>query len=92
MVYQENIEGVTDAVLAKKAEIAKEQVEFLGLKIDQRGIEMQPHICEKIINFPDKITTKMLGISDGKMGILRRKIQTSTAKRPSGISSLQITF
>jgi len=40
---------------AKKAKIAKEQIEFLGLKIDHQGIEMQPHICEKIINFPDKL-------------------------------------
>jgi len=36
---------------AKKAEITKNQIEFLGLKIDQKGIEMQPHICEKITNF-----------------------------------------
>ena len=36
---------------AKKAEIAKNQIEFLGLKIDQKGIEMQPHICEKILIF-----------------------------------------
>jgi len=41
---------------AKKAEIAKNQIEFLGLKIDQTGIEMQPHICEKITNFPDQLT------------------------------------
>ena len=40
---------------AKKVEIAKEQIEFLGHKIDHQVIEMQPHICEKIINFPDKL-------------------------------------
>ena len=42
----------------KKAEIAKNQIEFLGLKIDQKGIEMQPHICEKITNFPDYLTDR----------------------------------
>jgi len=43
---------------AKKAEIAKNQIEFLGLKIDQKGIEMQPHICETITNFPDHLTVR----------------------------------
>ena len=43
---------------AKKAEIIKEEIEFLGLKIDPQGIEMQPHVCEKIINFPDKLTDR----------------------------------
>jgi len=40
---------------AKKAEIAKEQIEFLGLKIDRRRTEMHPHVYGKIANFPDKI-------------------------------------
>ena len=43
---------------AKKAEIAKNQIEFLGLKINQKGIEMQPRICEKITNFPDHLTDR----------------------------------
>jgi len=43
---------------AKKAEIVKNQVEFLGLKIDQTGIEMQAHVCEKITNFPDHLTDR----------------------------------
>jgi len=43
---------------AKKAEIAKEQIEFLGLKIDHQGIEMQPHVCEKIANFLDKLNDR----------------------------------
>ena len=43
---------------AKKAEIAKNQIELLGLKIDQTGIEMQPHVCEKITNFPDQFTDR----------------------------------
>ena len=38
----------------KKAKIAKEQTEFLVLKIDQRGVEMQPHVC----NFPDKLVDR----------------------------------
>jgi len=43
---------------AKKAEIAKNQIELLGLKIDQTVIEMQPHVCEKITNFPDQLTNR----------------------------------
>ena len=43
---------------ARKAEIAKNQIEFLGLKIDRTGIEMQPHISEKITNFPDHLTDR----------------------------------
>ena len=43
---------------AKKAEIAKEQTEFLRLRIDRRGIEMQPHVFEKIAKFPDKIVDR----------------------------------
>ena len=45
--------GLTLSV--KKVEIAKEQIEFLGLKINERGIEMPPHVCEKIVNFPGKL-------------------------------------
>ena len=36
----------------------RKTVEFLGLKIDQTGIEMQPHVCEKITNFPDHLTDR----------------------------------
>jgi len=42
----------------KKAEIAKNQIEFLGLKTDQTGIEMQPHVSEKITNFPNQLTDR----------------------------------
>ena len=42
----------------KKADIAKTQIEFLGLKIDSTGIEMQPHICEKIAHFPDRLVDR----------------------------------
>ena len=43
---------------AKKAEIANEHIEFLGLKINHQCIEMQPHVCEKIANFQDKLTDR----------------------------------
>ena len=43
---------------AKKAEIAKEHIKFLGLQIGHHGIEMQPHVCEKIANFPDKLVER----------------------------------
>jgi len=42
----------------QKSWIAKNQIEFLCLKIDKKGIEMQPHICEKITNFPDHLTDR----------------------------------
>jgi len=42
----------------KKDARAKEQIEFLGLKIDQRGIKMQPHVCEKNANFPNKLVDR----------------------------------
>ena len=44
--------------MQKKAKITKKQIEFLRLRIDRRGIEMQPHVFEKIANFPDKIVDR----------------------------------
>ncbi|KAK4404721.1 putative enzymatic polyprotein [Sesamum angolense] len=38
----------------KKATIAVNKIEFLGILIDEAGIELQEHIVEKIRNFPDK--------------------------------------
>ena len=43
---------------AQKAATAKEQSELLGLQIDHRGTEMQPHVCENIANFPDKLVNR----------------------------------
>ncbi|KAK4407621.1 putative enzymatic polyprotein [Sesamum angolense] len=37
----------------KKATIAVNKIEFLGILIDEAGIELQEHIVEKIRNFPD---------------------------------------
>ena len=42
----------------KTALIAKEHIEFFGLKFDHRGTEMQLHVCEKIINFLDKLVSR----------------------------------
>ena len=42
----------------KKAEIAKNEIEFLGMIINSDGIKLQPHISEKIILFPDKLENK----------------------------------
>ena len=39
-----------------------EQIEFLGMKIDVKGIELQSHILEKIISFLDKLMDKKIGI------------------------------
>jgi len=36
---------------AKRAKIAKEQIEFLGLKIDHHGIEMQHMSVKKLFIF-----------------------------------------
>ena len=38
-----------------RVENAEEQIEFLGLKIDRKGIKMQHDICKKITNFPDTL-------------------------------------
>ncbi|KAL0292267.1 UNVERIFIED_CONTAM: Enzymatic polyprotein [Sesamum angustifolium] len=42
----------------KKATIAVNKIEFLGILIDEAGIELQEHIVEKIRNFPDKLKDK----------------------------------
>ena len=79
-------------LFAKKAEIAKQQIEFLGLQIDHKGIEMQPHVCENIANFPYKLVNRKqlvrcLGcinyISDSipKLAWLRGPLQDLLKKR-----------
>ncbi|KAK4398045.1 Enzymatic polyprotein [Sesamum angolense] len=42
----------------KKATIAVNKIEFLGIFIDEAGIELQEHIVEKIRNFPDILKDK----------------------------------
>ncbi|KAL2228603.1 UNVERIFIED_CONTAM: Enzymatic polyprotein [Sesamum indicum] len=42
----------------KKATIAVNKIEFLGILIDKTGIELQDHIVEKIRNFPDILKDK----------------------------------
>ncbi|KAL0355738.1 UNVERIFIED_CONTAM: Enzymatic polyprotein [Sesamum radiatum] len=42
----------------KKATIAVNKIEFLGILIDETGIELQEHIMEKIRNFPDVLKDK----------------------------------
>ncbi|KAL0310176.1 UNVERIFIED_CONTAM: Enzymatic polyprotein [Sesamum calycinum] len=42
----------------KKATIAVNKIEFLGILIDETGIELQEHIVEKIRNFPDVLKDK----------------------------------
>ncbi|KAL0421347.1 UNVERIFIED_CONTAM: putative enzymatic polyprotein [Sesamum latifolium] len=42
----------------KKATIAVNKIEFLGILIDETGIELQDHIVEKIRNFPDVLKDK----------------------------------
>ncbi|KAL0323438.1 UNVERIFIED_CONTAM: Enzymatic polyprotein [Sesamum angustifolium] len=42
----------------KKATIAVNKIEFLGILIDETGIELQEHIMEKIRNFPDILKDK----------------------------------
>ncbi|KAL2226502.1 UNVERIFIED_CONTAM: movement protein [Sesamum indicum] len=42
----------------KKATIAVNKIEFLGILIDEAGIELQDHIVEKIRNFPDVLKDK----------------------------------
>ncbi|KAL0378625.1 UNVERIFIED_CONTAM: putative enzymatic polyprotein [Sesamum radiatum] len=42
----------------KKATIVVNKIEFLGILIDETGIELQEHIVEKIHNFPDVLKDK----------------------------------
>ncbi|KAL0442004.1 UNVERIFIED_CONTAM: Enzymatic polyprotein [Sesamum radiatum] len=42
----------------KKATIAVNKIEFLGILIDETGIELQEHIVEKIRNFPNTLKDK----------------------------------
>ncbi|KAL0295997.1 UNVERIFIED_CONTAM: Enzymatic polyprotein [Sesamum radiatum] len=42
----------------KKATIAVNKIEFLGILIDETGIELQEHIVEKIRNFPHILKDK----------------------------------
>ncbi|KAK4392506.1 Enzymatic polyprotein [Sesamum angolense] len=42
----------------KKATIAVNKIEFLGILIDEASIELQEHIVEKIRNFPDILKGK----------------------------------
>ncbi|KAL2252558.1 UNVERIFIED_CONTAM: putative enzymatic polyprotein, partial [Sesamum indicum] len=42
----------------KKATIVVNKNEFLGILIDEAGIELQDHIVEKICNFPDVLKDK----------------------------------
>ncbi|KAL0413382.1 UNVERIFIED_CONTAM: Enzymatic polyprotein [Sesamum radiatum] len=42
----------------KKATIAVNKIEFLGILIDEIGIELQEHIVRKIRNFPDVLKDK----------------------------------
>ncbi|KAK4398780.1 Enzymatic polyprotein [Sesamum angolense] len=42
----------------KKATIAVNKIEFLGILIDEAGIELQEHIVEKIRNFPNVLKDK----------------------------------
>ncbi|KAL0404080.1 UNVERIFIED_CONTAM: Enzymatic polyprotein [Sesamum radiatum] len=42
----------------KKATIAVNKIEFLGIFIDETGIELQDHIVEKIHNFQDVLKDK----------------------------------
>ncbi|KAJ9536290.1 hypothetical protein OSB04_un000538 [Centaurea solstitialis] len=46
------------ALSEKKTKLIQEQIDFLGMKIDGNGIELQSHILEKINSFPDKLVDK----------------------------------
>ena len=42
-------------ISSKKAQIFRQNIEFLGTEIGQGKIKLQPHICKKILEFPNKI-------------------------------------
>ena len=45
-------------LLDKKVDIKKKKIEFLGMIINTKEINLQPHISEKIKDFPDELRTK----------------------------------
>ncbi|KAK4382525.1 Enzymatic polyprotein [Sesamum angolense] len=52
------IGGIGLVLSENKATIAVNKIEFLGILIDEAGIELQEHIVEKIRNFPDVLKDK----------------------------------
>lgn len=46
------------ALSEKKTNLLQKEIEFLGMKLDGNGIELQNHILEKISSFPDKLVDK----------------------------------
>ena len=52
-VFREN--GIM--ISKKKIEIAKRNISFLGGEIGNGTIRLQPHIAQKILEFPDKLET-----------------------------------
>ena len=46
------------ALSEKKTNLLQKEIEFLGMKLDGNGIELQSHILEKISSFPDKLIDK----------------------------------
>ena len=46
------------ALSERKTSLLQETIDFLGMKIDGQGIELQSHILEKITAFPNKLTDK----------------------------------
>lgn len=42
----------------KKSKICQKEIDFLGLTIDNAGMKLQPHVSEKVNEFPDKFTKK----------------------------------
>lgn len=56
-VLQE-IENNGLVISKKKMELFKQKISFLGLEIGNGKVELQPHISQKIIDFPDKLDSK----------------------------------
>ncbi|KAL0415828.1 UNVERIFIED_CONTAM: Enzymatic polyprotein [Sesamum latifolium] len=56
MEDKKDIEGLV--LSEKKATITVNKIEFLGILIDETGIELQDHIVEKIRNFSDVLKDK----------------------------------
>ena len=46
------------ALSERKTSLIQNAIDFLGMKIDGKGIELQSHILEKITSFPNKLIDK----------------------------------
>ena len=58
IISKKKMELCKEIISKKKMELCKEYIEYLGVRIGKGKIQLQPHIAQKILEFPDKIEDK----------------------------------